>query len=367
MQFSLRLSMNTESLLKELAEAPGISSHEHIPAQIMFSHLETLSDRVYRDGLGSVIGVRNENAAGIKVQFAAHMDEVGFSVKSIDDHGYIRLQPIGSMWTHVLLGQRVDVITDDEKRIPGVIGSPASHGLAKEVRARTMAMEDLYLDIGAMNREQVLQAGIVPGTMVVPHGAFTNLLDSNLVLCKAFDDRAGCAAELLAYEKLRHCYRGPLYCAGTIQEEPGLRGARTATDVIHADLSLAVDTTVAGDTPADYNTCHIGGGVVLSMIDSNTIAHRGLIRYAEKIAKEKNIPIQYAVFKGGGTDSGNIHKSFEGIMAMTLSIPIRYMHTMQSVISKKDVEACADLMTEMTLGMTPEIYEKLLNGWEAFE
>lgn len=359
--------MNTEALLKELAEAPGISSHEQLPAGIMTSYLQPLSDRVYQDELGSVIGVRNENAEGIKVQFAAHMDEVGFCIKSIDENGYLRMQPIGSMWTHVLLGQRVDVVTDDQRIITGVIGSPASHGLSKEVRERTMDMNDLYLDIGASSKEQVLQTGVLPGTMVVPHGSFTHLIDRNLIMCKAFDDRAGCAAELLAFEKLQNRYHSPLYCAGTIQEEPGLRGARTATDVIHADLSLAVDTTVAGDTPADHNTCRLGGGVVLSMIDSNTIAHRGLIRYAEKTARDNHIPFQYAVFKGGGTDSGNIHKSFEGIMAMTLSIPIRYMHTMQSIINIKDVEACADLMTEMTCSMTQDRYQKLLNGWEAFE
>lgn len=359
--------MNTEELLKELAEAPGISSMEDCPAQLMEEHLLHLSERVYRDGIGSVIGVRNEQADGVKVQFAAHMDEVGFKVKRIDDHGFLFLQPIGSMWTHVLLGERMDVITDDGRRIPGVLGSPASHGLAKEIKEKTMAMEDLYLDLGASSKEQVIKAGIVPGTMIVPHGSFTKMLEPGTVMCKAFDDRAGCTAALLAYQRLQDHYKGPLYCAGTVQEEPGLRGARTATDVIHADLSLAVDTTVAGDTPADKNTCRIGGGVVLSMIDSNTIAHRGLIRYAEKIAALHHIPVQYAVFKGGGTDSGNIHKSFEGILAMTLSIPIRYMHTMQSIISIQDVEACADLMKEMVMAMDLETYQKLLNGWEDFE
>jgi putative aminopeptidase FrvX len=356
--------MNTEKLLKELAEAPGISSIEDEPRKIMHQYLQHLSDRVYLDGLGSMIGVQNENADGIKIQFAAHMDEVGFMVKKVDERGYLRLQPVGSMWTHVLLGQRMDVKTDNGSIYAGVIGSPASHGLPKEVKERTMAMNDLYLDVGASSQMQVYKAGIRPGCMVLPHGLFTKMLDNDRVMCKALDDRAGCAAELIAFEYLYGRYHAPLYCAGTIQEEPGLRGARTATDIIHPDLSLAVDTTVAGDTPADHNTCRLGGGAVLSMIDSNTIAHRGLIRYAETIAAEKKIPIQYAVFKGGGTDSGNIHKSFEGILSMTISIPIRYMHSMQSIISMHDVEACAELMSAMVLGMNQTKYKQLLNGWE---
>lgn len=180
--------MNTEKLLKELAEAPGISSIEDEPRKIMHQYLQHLSDRVYLDGLGSMIGVQNENADGIKIQFAAHMDEVGFMVKKVDERGYLRLQPVGSMWTHVLLGQRMDVKTDNGSIYAGVIGSPASHGLPKEVKERTMAMNDLYLDVGASSQMQVYKAGIRPGCMVLPHGSFTKMLDNDRVMCKALDD-----------------------------------------------------------------------------------------------------------------------------------------------------------------------------------
>ena len=109
------------------------------------------------------------------------------------------------------------------------------------------------------------------------------------------------------------------------------------------------------------NCNRLGGGVVLSMIDSNTIASRPLIRYVENVCKREGIPFQYAVFADGGTDSGNIHKSFEGIVNMTLSIPIRYMHTNQSIIHEDDVEACVDLLTKIIEEMDDETYETLIS------
>ena len=132
---------------------------------------------------------------------------------------------------------------------------------------------------------------------------------------------------------------------------------------VHPDIAFAIDTTLAGDTPANQNICSLGKGVVLSMIDSNSIAPRKLVRYVEEICRKHKIAHQYAVFNKGGTDSGNIHKAFEGILNMTLSIPIRYMHTNHSMIHMEDVEACIRLVCELVKDMSGERFEKILD-WE---
>ena len=165
---------------------------------------------------------------------------------------------------------------------------------------------------------------------------------------------------LEAAKELRGETHTPLYLANTVQEEPGLRGARTAVEWVHPDIAFAIDTTLAGDTPVNHNICALGKGVVLSMIDSNSIAPRKLVKYVEGICKKHHIDYQYAVFNKGGTDSGNIHKAFDGVLNMTLSIPIRYMHTNHSMIHTDDVEACIRLVCEIAKDMDTEVFESLL-------
>ncbi len=214
--------------------------------------------------------------------------------------------------------------------------------------------------MGVENRDEVLALGIAVGDMVVPWTHFEVMQNRKYVSCKAFDDRIGNYIMLEAAKRLRDEAHTPLYLANTVQEEPGLRGARTAVEWSHPDIAFAIDTTLAGDTPANQNICSLGKGVVLSMIDSNSIAPRKLVRYVEGICEKHQIAHQYAVFNKGGTDSGNIHKAFDGVLNMTLSIPIRYMHTNHSMIHTDDVEACIRLVCELVKDMSGEIFERLL-------
>lgn len=346
-------------ILKELSEVKGISSCEDAVCQLIEKHLDGLVDNVRYDGLGSVIGVKCINQAGPKVMIATHSDEVGFFVKEIDKNGFLRLQPVGSMWTHMLPGHDFVVVTREGKEISGFIGSPASHGMSADKRNKTMPIEDLYLDLGVADKAEAEALGIRVGDMIAPDTKFRTMNNPDYLVGKAFDNRVSCAIGLYVLQRLKDKKHVPLSFGATVQEEPGLRGARTTTDVMHPDLAFAVDTTLAGDTPANKNNCKLGGGVVISMIDSNTIAHRGLIRYVEEMCKKHEIPFQYAVFNGGGTDSGNIHKTFEGIVNMTLSIPIRYMHTNQSIIHKKDVEACVDLLVHIIEEMDSATFDDI--------
>lgn len=346
--------------LKKICAASGIPSFEQEVGGLLEKEYQVLGLSCQKDGLGSVIAVKCEGNQGPKMMIAAHMDEVGFLVEDIDEKGFIKLRPVGSWWTHVILGQWYSIVTRDKRSYPALMGSMATHGLPEEIRNKTVSMEDAYLDLGVENRDEVLSMGIQVGDMVVPWARFEVMHNPCYVSCKAFDDRIGNYIMLEAARRLKEEVHAPLYLANTVQEEPGLRGARTAVERVHPDIAFAIDTTLAGDTPANHNICSLGKGVVLSMIDSNSIAPRGLVRYVEGICKTHHIAHQYAVFNKGGTDSGNIHKAFEGVVNMTLSIPIRYMHTNHSMIHTKDVEACIRLVCELTKDMSEEVLEKIL-------
>ena len=340
--------------LERICSACGISSFEKEVGEILTEEYERLGLTCTRDRLGSVVAVKCPEQQGPRIMVAAHMDEVGFMVEHIDDNGFLRVRPIGSWWSHMVLGQWYTIVTKDRRQYPALMGSMATHGLPQEIRSKTVPIEDVYLDAGVGSREEVLSLGIAVGDMIAPQAHFAVMNNPKYLCCKAFDDRIGNYIMTEVAQRLRDAVHAPLYLANTVQEEPGLRGARTAVETVHPDIAFAIDTTLAGDTPANHNICSLGGGVVLSMIDSNSIAPRALVRYVESICEKHDIPCQYAVFNKGGTDSGNIHKAFDGVINMTLSIPIRYMHTHHSMIHADDVEACIRLICELVRDIMEE-------------
>ena len=344
--------------LQEITTLPGISGFEHDVVNYLKPIYQNLGMKCQQDGIGSLMAI--DHGKDVTMMVASHMDEVGFIIESIDEHGCLFLKTIGSIWPAMLMGQWFRVVTRDGKHYDGLMGSIASHGLPAEERKKVMPIEKLYLDLGVSNRQEVLNLGIHVGDMVVPWPHFEIMNNKDYVSAKAFDDRIGVFIEVELAKRLAQKTSITMVYGNTVQEEPGLRGARTLADISHSDMCFAIDTTLAGDTPLNQNICKLGGGVVISMIDSNSIAPRKLVQYVSHIAKQHNISTQYAVFNKGGTDSGNIHKTHAGIVNMTLSIPIRYMHTNSSIISIKDVESCIALLEAIAMDMNKETFEKLL-------
>ena len=346
-------------LLKMLSEEKAISGFEYNFKNKVQSIINDFGCDSFVDGLGSVIGTKCIDNNGPKIMIAAHMDEVGFMIKDIDQQGFLKLSPIGSWWSHMLLGQTFVVTTKNNESFNGIISSIATHGLAVEIREKTISMDNIYLDLGVSSIEMVKKLGIEIGDMVTPLCQFTTMNDKKFICGKALDDRVGIYIGLQVLKNLSNKKHCPLFFAATVQEEPGLRGARTATEMVCPDIAFAIDTTLAGDTPLNTNICKLGNGVTLSMLDSNSIAHRGLVKFVESVCFANNIEFQYAVFNKGGTDSGNIHKSFNGVINMTLSVPIRYMHTNQSIIHQDDIESCIKLLTIIIKEMNEDIYNQL--------
>lgn len=355
--------MNLE-LIKEMSEAHGISGCEKEVSRVMRKYLEPVCDEITYDNLGSIVGFQKGNEDGPKVMICGHMDEVGFMVREIDENGYIRMLPVGGWWGHVLPSQTLYVTTHEGKRIHGVVGSSAPHGLAKEVKEKVIAPKDLFLDLGVEDRQEVYDLGIQIGDMITPDTKFEVMNNPNYLMGKAWDDRL-CAA--LAVDVLMRIqndnHDANVYAVGTVQEEVGLRGARTAANFIHPDVAIALDVTTAMDTPVDKGDIKLGGGVVLSVMDAGIIGHKALLHEMENICEDLNLDVNYDMMTVGGTDADNIHKAFDGIICMTLSIPTRYMHSHRLMIHRKDyvqtVEAIAEFCRRVDWKMLKKMNEDI--------
>ncbi|WP_416327605.1 M42 family metallopeptidase [[Eubacterium] hominis] len=355
--------MNLE-MIAELSEAHGISGCEKEVSRIMKKWLEPVTDEITYDNIGSIVGLQKGHEDGPKVMICGHMDEVGFMVREIDKNGFIRMLPVGGWWGHVLPAQTLYVTTKEGKRYHGVVGSSAPHGLPKDVKERVIKPVDMFLDMGVDSREEILELGIQIGDMITPDTKFEVMNNPNYLMGKAWDDRlcAALAADVL-YRIQKDDHVANVYAVGTVQEEVGLRGARTAANFIHPDVAIALDVTTAMDTPADQGDIKLGGGVVLSVMDAGIIGHKALLHEMEEICRDLNLDINYDMMTVGGTDADNIHKAFDGIITMTLSIPTRYMHSHRLLIHRKDyvqtVEAIAEFCRRVNWDKIKEMNQQI--------
>lgn len=358
--------MNREErlvFLKEMTEAKGISGDEKEVSRLMKKYLQDYADEFDYDNLGSIIA-KKSGSDDLKVMLSGHIDEVGFIVSYIEDSGFLRISPVGGWWGHVLPSQKVSVKTIDDKVYYGVIGSIPPHGMKPEVRNKVMEIKDLYVDLGVANKQEVLDLGINIGDSVIPYTEFMVMNNPDYICSKAFDDRIGAAVVVEVMRNLKgKDHKNTLYSVGSVQEEVGLRGAKTATYKVKPDIAIAIDVSKSYDLPGgDKGESKLGKGIALSLMDASVIANRGLFRMLRDICQEKNIPFTYDTLSAGGTDSGEINKSFDGVINMTLSIPCRYFHSHNSVVNLVDYQACIDLLTEFLMRLDKNALEEIKNS-----
>lgn len=336
-------------LLKRLSEVKGISGAEKDVARLVKSELEGVVDSIEFDNLGSLVATRNGKEGEPRVLLAAHMDEVGFLVKQIEKGGYLRLHNVGGWWGHVLLAQEWTVTTRDGKEYIGVTGAQPPHGMPPEQRNRVLEVKDVYVDMGVSSVEDIAKLGIKVGDTVTPLQTFRILNDGKTLLGKAWDDRVSVAVGIEVLKRLqKEGHDATVSLAATVQEEVGLRGARTATYLAKPDIAFALDVTMSYDLPGSpAMDTKLGAGVALSIMDGSVIGHRGLFDHVEKVAKAKGIKYTYDLLTAGGTDSGEIHKQYDGVVNMTISLPCRYFHSHVSLVHYDDVNATIDLLVEV--------------------
>jgi putative aminopeptidase FrvX len=324
-------------LLRELTEAHSVPGHED-EVRAVFERELSQAGEPGGDRSGSVTC---EFGNGPRVLLAGHMDEVGFLVQSITPEGFLRFVTLGGWWEHTLLAQRVTVRTGEGRKVPGVIGSQPPHFLPDGQRGQLMAVEQMFIDVGAGSREQVEgELGIRVGDPVAPWSPFTPLACEGMLMAKAFDNRVGMAAAIQAGKVLAGA-GGPnrLVVAGSVQEEMGLRGARTLARVTRPEVAVVLEGPPADDTPGfpgSESQGRLGGGVQVRLFDPSAIMNPRLARLAIEVAEQEKIPHQVTVRRKGGTDAGMIHLSGDGVPCVVLGVPARYIHSHNAIIDLND-------------------------------
>lgn len=341
-----------ELLLEKFSNTNGISGYEREVKTVLEKEMKPYVDEMYTDNLGNLISIKNGD--GPTVMIAAHMDEIGFMVKYIDDNGFIYFSKSGGWFSQTLLNQRVIVHSiNDKKDIFGVIGSKAPHVMKAEEMKKVIEIDEMYIDIGALNKKDVEKAGIEIGDTITIDRKYQKLLN-NFVSGKAFDNRAGVVSMLETAKILsKEIVKAKIVYVGTVQEEIGLKGARTAAHKINPDVALAIDTTIPGDHPGiekRSSTLALGKGAVITVSDAEgagIVVDENTLNWLKETAKSKKIAYQLSVSEGGMTDAAIINLTRDGIPAGGISIATRYLHSPVEVINLEDIKSCAQLTAEV--------------------
>ena len=333
--------MNFE-LLERLCQAHGIGGREEAVRAVVRAELEPLVDTIEVDTLGNLVATRK--GSGPRIMIAAHMDEIGFVVRHIDDKGFIRFQKVGGFDPRNLVAQRVLIHPRNGEPIPGMLqpGAKPVHLMGPN-DSRELKLEDLFIDTGLDPDAVKERVGI--GDMVTLDRATTRMGD--LVVSKALDDRVGI---YIMIESVRAASDADaeIIAVATTQEEVGLRGAQTAAYHLEPDIAIALDVTIAGDIPGmpdDQAVTRIGGGAAIKVFDSSQIPHAAIIDSLRETAERDGIAHQMEVLPMGGTDAGAIQRVRGGAYTGTISIPSRYLHSVNEAAHVDDIDACVRLLT----------------------
>jgi endoglucanase len=292
--------------------------------------------------MGSVVGYHEGDVKGPKLLVAGHMDEVGFMVKKVTKQGFIKFLPLGGWWPQVLLSQRV-MIRTRKGDFEGIIGSKPPHVMKAEERKKPPELERLFIDVGVVGEKGAAEIGARPGDPIVPVGEFRPL-QNGVLAAKAWDDRVGCAVITEAAQELSS-HPNRLYLAGTVQEEVGLRGAKTVAGMVEPDLAIAIDVALSHDMPDGESDAveKLGAGAAVLVHDSTMIPNLALRDFVCETAEAEKINYHLTSLRGG-FDTGAIHITGMGVPAIALGLPSRYIHSHVSAIYEEDYLALLNLV-----------------------
>jgi endoglucanase len=320
------------NLVKRLVELEGPSGREGPVRQAILQEIEGLVDEISISPLGSIHAIKNPGM-GKKIMFAAHMDEIGVIISHIGESGFARFHGIGGINPQTLVGHRVRFGGDNF----AVIGIEDPSNLNQ-----TLRLDKLFLDFGC---EAADECPVEVGDIGVFHRPFLEL--GQRWVAKAMDDRIGVAILIETIRTTRDLQHEAQFTF-TVQEEVGLRGARTSGYALQPDLAIAVDVTRTGDTPKGVKMAvKLGAGPAIKVRDSGMISDPRIVDLLVSNAERKRIPYQMEVLEKGTTDAAAIQLSRSGVPAGCVSIPTRYIHSPSEMVDRFDVENAVALLSSV--------------------
>ena len=333
--------------LKELAAIPGSPGREHLVVKRLVEQLKPLA-QVEVDHMGNIYAILKGSKPGPTVMVSAHSDEIGCMVSAIDERGFLRMERTGGMMDSLLVGRKVEVNGHF-----GVIGVKAGHLQTAAEMTKVLPVENMYVDIGAASREEVLEMGIQIGDSVTYISDLDRFTNQDLICGKAIDNRSCCVMLVELFKKLQDKdFSGTLVGLVAVQEEVGLRGAQIAGFKVDPDYVLVLDTIACVDTPdGNYYPIAIGKGPVLPLLSGG--GARGNLMAPQmkdlimKYAKKTGVPIQLSVMSKGTTDLSSIHLVKEGILGAAITFPRRYSHSPVEMADLNDFEGGFKLLEAM--------------------
>lgn len=325
-----------KELIKKLTETHSPSGREEAIRNLILSELEGFIDGYEVDKLGNLI-VWKKGSSEKKVLLDAHMDEIGVVVTNIDDKGFLRIDRVGGVSPYTVLQSRLrfnDII--------GIVGLEGETSEDAVSNIKNLSFDKLYVDIGAKSREEAEK--------LCPIGTF-GTYDSYFVeqgdyyISKSLDDRIGCAVIIEVLKRIKNP-KNTIYAVFAVQEEVGIVGASVAGYNINPDVAIAIDVTVAGDTPKAQKrvSMELGKGACIKVKDAGSISNKKIIDTLKELAEKHNIPHQMEVLIYGGTDARGYQHTKAGIPSAAVSIATRYIHTPSEMVHKDDVEATINLL-----------------------
>ena len=340
--------MDTVELLRTLSDTFGPSGFEDEVSATLQHLIEPFVDEMRVDALGNLIATLH-GTGDVTLMLDAHMDEIGFIISYVDDLGFLRFSQTSGWDARIVPAQAVTIRTDLGTKIKGYIGTAPPHILRPEDRDKPHKLEDLFIDVGAKSADQVAALGVRIGSPVVIAYPF-ELLNDQIVMARALDDRAGCAVIVQTLEALAgQQLEATIVATFSVQEEVGLRGAGVAAYDINPGIALVIEATVAADVPGvplARQPTKFGQGPAVIVMDNTMITNGRMVRAITEIADQHEIPWQYRIPYGGGTNAGAIHRSRGGVLTGVVSLPVRYFHSPYALMRLDDFANTVRLVTE---------------------
>lgn len=335
-----------KQLLKELVETSGVSGNEAKIREVIKEKIQDEADSTRTDDFGNLIAEKGSGDKNLMIM--AHMDQIGLSVKRIDENGFLWFTKIGGMFESGVLNQRVEVETSEEDNVTGVISIKPPHLQDKEDKNKIPEMDKMFIDIGAEDKEHAEEMGVRIGDFIHYQRDFTEL-GGDKVTAPAFDDRVGCAVAIEALKRFDEDYK--LTVVFSTREEVGTKGAKTATYSVDPDVALAVDVGMAKAPGIEDNevSSELGDGVGVDLVQAGgrgLISPQSIKDWLLETAEDGNYEYHRVITEGGATDAMSIELEKDGIPTGSISVPTRHIHSPIEVAKMSDIEDTVEFLED---------------------